>query len=81
MERITGIEVTLGDFQVRSISSGKDAQGEVTVEVRQGDQVFRGRGISTDIIEAAGRAYLSVLNKIASRASRTAAPVAAAAAE
>jgi len=70
MERITGIEATLGDFQVRSISSGKDAQGEVTVEVRQGDQVFRGRGISTDIIEASAQAYLSVLNKIASRSSK-----------
>jgi len=54
------IEVTLGDFQVRSVSSGKDAQGEVTVEVRQGDHVYRGRGISTDIIEASARAYLSV---------------------
>jgi 2-isopropylmalate synthase len=70
MERITGIEVILGDFQVRSISSGKDAQGEVTVEVKQGDRVYRGRGISTDIIEASGRAYLSVLNKIAARTSR-----------
>jgi 2-isopropylmalate synthase len=70
MERITGIEVTLSDFQVRSISSGKDAQGEVTVEVRQDEVVFRGRGISTDIIEAAARAYLSVLNKIATRTTR-----------
>jgi 2-isopropylmalate synthase len=70
MERITGIEVTLSDFQVRSITSGKDAQGEVNVEVRQGDVVFRGRGISTDVIEAAARAYLSVLNKIASRTTK-----------
>jgi 2-isopropylmalate synthase len=76
MERISGVEVTLGDFQVRSISSGKDAQGEVTVEVRHGGQVYRGRGISTDIIEASGQAYLSVLNKIASRTARSAAPVA-----
>jgi len=80
MERITGIEVTLSDFQVRSISSGKDAQGEVTVEVRQDDVVYRGRGISTDIIEAAARAYLSVLNKIATRTARPVQPVAAVAA-
>jgi 2-isopropylmalate synthase len=77
MERITGVEVTLCDFQVRSISSGKDAQGEVTVEVRQGGQEYRGRGISTDIIEASARAYLSVLNRIASRSARTSPPVAA----
>ena len=80
MERISGIEATLRDFQVRSISSGKDAQGEVTVEVRHGEQVFRARGVSTDIIEASARAYLSVLNKIAARNTKSAQPVAAAAA-
>ncbi len=76
MERITGIELTLSDYQVRSISSGKDAQGEVTVEARRGQQVLRGRGISTDIIEASARAYLAVLNKIASRTPRPAPAVA-----
>ncbi len=74
MERIIGIELKLSDFQVRSISSGKDAQGEVTVEARYGDEVYRGRGISTDIIEAAARAYLSVLNRVATRPTRQTAP-------
>jgi 2-isopropylmalate synthase len=74
MERITGIELTLGDFQVRSISSGKDAQGEVTVEARHGQGAFRGRGISTDIIEASAQAYLNVLNKIAARGAWPAMP-------
>jgi 2-isopropylmalate synthase len=74
MERITGIEVTLQDFQVRSISSGKDAQGEVTVEVRHGERVFRARGVSTDIIEASARAYLAALNKIAARPGKGAQP-------
>ena len=78
MERITGIEATLSDFQVRSISSGKDAQGEVTVEVRHAGAVFRGRGISTDIIEASARAYLTVLNKIAARQAKSTQVVAAA---
>jgi 2-isopropylmalate synthase len=55
---------------VRSISSGKDAQGEVTVEVRHNEQVYRGRGVSTDIIEAAARAYLSVLNRVATQPTR-----------
>jgi 2-isopropylmalate synthase len=76
MERITGIEAALGDYQVRSISSGKDAQGEVTVEARYGDQTYRGRGVSTDIIEASARAYLAVLNKIAARHGKNASVVA-----
>lgn len=65
LERISGIEAELTDFQVRSISGGKDAQGEVTVEVTWGGVVYRGRGVSTDIIEASARSYLAVLNKIA----------------
>lgn len=70
MERITGIEAKLNDFQVRSVSSGKDAQGEVSVEVSYQDRFYRSRGISTDIIEASARAYLGAVNMIATRASR-----------
>ncbi len=82
IERISGIEAELTDFQVRSISSGKDAQGEVTVEVKHDGTTFRGRGVSTDIIEASARAYLAALNKIAAQQagpSQAVAPQAAAA--
>jgi hypothetical protein len=41
-----------------------------TVEVRHNEQVYRGRGVSTDIIEAAARAYLSVLNRVATQPTR-----------
>jgi len=64
LERLTGIDPVLTDYQVRSISSGKDAQGEVTVEVEWEGRPYRGRGVSTDIIEASGRAYLAALNRI-----------------
>ena len=64
MERITGVSMTLRDYQVRSVSSGKDAQGEVKLEVECEARVFRGRAISTDIVEASARAYLQVINKI-----------------
>jgi 2-isopropylmalate synthase len=65
LERITGIVPRLTDFQVRSVTGGKDAQGEVTVEVEYDQQMWRGRGLSTDIVEAAAQAYLTVLNRIA----------------
>jgi len=54
----------LTDYSLRSISSGKDAQGEVTVKVNYSGIDFTGRGASTDIIEASIKAYLNAINKI-----------------
>ncbi len=54
----------LVDYSLRSISSGKDAQGEVTVKVNYSGIDFTGRGASTDIIEASIKSYLNALNKI-----------------
>jgi 2-isopropylmalate synthase len=65
MERILGITTKLEDFQVRSVSSGKDALGEVSVVISSSGRKYHGKGVSTDIIEASARAYLKALNKIA----------------
>ena len=48
VERITGVEVVCRDFNVHSVTIGKDAQAEVTVEVEHGGRIYRGRGVSTD---------------------------------
>jgi len=64
LERIVGVTAKLQEYKVRSISSGKDAQGEVTLEVVVDDRIFHGRGISTDVIEASVHAYLQALNKV-----------------
>lgn len=63
MERIIGISAKLEDFSVRSVSSGKDALGEVSVKISVGGQTYNGKGVSTDIIDAGARAYLKALNK------------------
>jgi 2-isopropylmalate synthase len=63
LERVMGIEAVLTDYQVRSISSGKDAQGEVMVEIKVNDRIFHGKGVSTDIVAASARAYLKALNR------------------
>ncbi len=62
--RITGVTVTLADYQLRALTGGRDAQGEVSVEVVSGDRKFRGRGVSTDIVEASGLAYLAAINRV-----------------
>ncbi|MFQ3674925.1 MAG: 2-isopropylmalate synthase [Endomicrobiia bacterium] len=52
----------LVDYSLKAISSGKDAQGEVVVKLEYEKMIFTGRGISTDIIEASIKAYVSALN-------------------
>ena len=68
LERATGIVMELKNFEVRSVSVGEDAQGEVTVTVEYNGRSFRGNGISTDIVEAGARAYLEVINRLIRRA-------------
>ena len=65
IERITGISVKLRDYQIASVSRGEDAQGEVSIEVEHPTGVYRGRALSTDIIEGSARAFLDVVNRIA----------------
>jgi 2-isopropylmalate synthase len=70
LARLTGIRATLLDFRIRSITRGKDAQGEVTVDLLHDDLKVSGRGLSTDILEAAARAYLAAINRIRSQSFR-----------
>jgi 2-isopropylmalate synthase len=65
IERITGIEVTLREYQIRSVSTGEDAQGEARVEVERNGRVQRGHAVSTDIIEASAQAFLQAINRLA----------------
>lgn len=67
LERASGIDLDLRNFEVRSVTTGEDAQGEVTVTVDYNGQSYRGNGISTDIVEAGARAYLDVINRVTRR--------------
>ena len=50
-------------YQVRSITRGKSALGEVTLRLRHENVIYAGRGISTDTIEGSAKAYLEALNQ------------------
>ena len=65
IEQLTGVEVVCKDFRVHSVTVGKDAQGEVMVEVEHGGATYRGRGVSTDSVEASGLAFLNAINRVA----------------
>lgn len=67
IERITGIEVLIRDFRLRSVTVGEDAQGEAQIEAEYQGRSLNGRSVSTDIIEASALAFLQVINRIASR--------------
>ena len=64
IEQITGCHYELDDFQIQSVTEGREAVGQTVVKLRSGGRLYSGRGISTDIVGASIRAYLSALNKI-----------------
>jgi 2-isopropylmalate synthase len=68
-EKLTGLKLRCKDYQVRSATLGHDALGEVTLEVEHEGKTFRGRGVSTDTVEATVMAILNAVNRIASMAS------------
>ena len=63
IERITKTPGKVLDFSLQSITKGKDAVGEVSIQVRFGRAVVAGKGSSTDIVEASAKAYLNSLNR------------------
>src|SRR3954470_15853369 len=66
IQRLTGIKVTVTDYRIRAVTRGKEALGEVQVELEHTDRKIRGRGISTDILEASALAYLGAINRLRS---------------
>jgi 2-isopropylmalate synthase len=70
IQRLTGLKVALIDYRIRAISRGKDAQGEVTIELEHSGRTIRGRGLSTDILEASAQAYLAAINRLKSLSHR-----------
>ena len=63
VERCIGESFTLEDYIVRSVTGGKDAQGEVIVKLDKNGKKARGRGLSTDVVEASVKAYVDAINK------------------
>jgi 2-isopropylmalate synthase len=70
LERIAQVPLTLEGYEIRSVGSGKDALGEVTIRVSSDGRSVHGRGLSTDVVEASAKAYLDVLNKLAAGVGR-----------
>ncbi|MCF1182807.1 2-isopropylmalate synthase [Marichromatium gracile] len=58
----SGAELKL--YSVNAITSGTDAQGEVTVRLEKGGRVVNGQGADIDIVIASAKAYVNACNKV-----------------
>lgn len=64
IEQATGRHFELEDFQIQSVTEGREAMGETIVKLRWEGKLYSGRGISTDIVGAGIMAYINAVNKI-----------------
>ena len=58
----TGHDARLKEYHVSAVTGGRDALGEVTVLLELRGVLASGLGLSTDILEASGTAYLRALS-------------------
>jgi 2-isopropylmalate synthase len=70
IEKMVNSESELLLYSVNNITSGTDAQGEVTVRLSKGGRIVNGQGADTDIVIASAKAYLNALNKLQSKAEK-----------
>ena len=64
IESIVNTGTVLRLYSVNAITSGTDAQGEVTVRLEKGGRVVNGQGADTDIVIASAKAYINACNKV-----------------
>jgi 2-isopropylmalate synthase len=64
IESIVDSGTILRLYSVNAITSGTDAQGEVTVRLEKGGRIVNGQGADTDIVIASAKAYINACNKI-----------------
>jgi 2-isopropylmalate synthase len=64
IESIVNSGTVLKLYSVNAITSGTDAQGEVTVRLEKGGRIVNGQGADTDIVIASAKAYINACNKV-----------------
>lgn len=70
IEKVVSSGAKLLLFSVNNITSGTDAQGEVTVRLSLGNVVVNGQGAHTDIVVASAKAYINALNRMSGQANK-----------
>ncbi|MFA5570056.1 MAG: 2-isopropylmalate synthase [Sphaerochaetaceae bacterium] len=68
VEKIITYSFVLEDYQLKAVTEHRDALGEVLVKISDAHGVYRGRGVSTDVIEASMLSLLSAVNRMVEQA-------------
>jgi 2-isopropylmalate synthase len=68
---VTGTSAKLLKYEIRAVTSGAEAMGEVTTQMESGGRRVVGRGASTDVIEASAKAYVDGLNRLVRAGAKT----------
>ena len=64
VEKIIRHRFVLEDFRIEAVTERRDALGEVLVKISDGKGTYRGRGVSTDVIEGSILALLVAVNRM-----------------
>ena len=67
IRKATREKAQVAEYAIRAVTHSSKAQGEVTVLVKDGAAEAKGRGVSTDVVEASAKAYIDALNRLAAR--------------
>ena len=70
IEQLTHSGAKMLLYSVNAITTGTDAQGEVTVRLERNGRIVNGLGADTDILVASAKAYINALNKLHSKQER-----------
>ena len=71
INQATGLTPNLENYSIRAVTGSSEALGEAVVRIKQGDKVFAGHGVSTDIVEASAKAYINAINHMLARGNGT----------
>ncbi|MDD4526600.1 MAG: 2-isopropylmalate synthase [Candidatus Margulisbacteria bacterium] len=63
IEQLVGVKFNLQEYIVHAVTGGTDALGEVTVRIKEGNDLYTGRGSDTDVLVSTAQAFLSAINK------------------
>ena len=64
VEKVIRHRFALEDYRIAAVTERRDALGEVYVKISDGRGAYRGRGVSTDIIEGSILALLNAANRM-----------------
>ncbi|PLV56685.1 2-isopropylmalate synthase [Thermotoga sp. SG1] len=63
IDKALGLQPKLEEYIIQAVGTGKNAQGEVKLTLKIDGELYSGRGVSTDIVEASAIAYINAINK------------------